>query len=649
MKKNLPVLCITALCSAAIMQGAVVINNGDLEIRDDGTNFGDLFMDGDYFQRYFDGVSTRTNGFAILYEHDAIVANPNKTFFMGFRDKHEFYWQSNYQAFLDTTGSVTSLMKLNADGSLVLYSQSDANDTIVFDPDGSTITFSKSGNSVSFLNDGGVLSTGVGDVTIDGKLTVADDIEIKNDLSIDNTPLDATDQPIVATQPGAFSILGGRADETSQRTGAMFRMGDMTIGADQSSGGGSYFQWFSELDFADGGSKIIYLYLGEWPFALWGYFDVTLTSDTWNAAGRGAITKRFPIAYKTWSQASPGSLHKFAEESSQVLAATGGIATMATIGEIEMFGTQVRVPIYFNNGGRGFGGLYVEGMFSRAYNDNDYPYATIDDYTDPIILDNAIEMEDLRVDGSITLADGTVISDTDDLLSAVLVSSGGANLITQDSSNNTDWGINNSTIGQATSTTMWGEGNTVAGFRSTAWGFETKATGVLSTAWGRSAEAITSISTAWGYFTKASGSTSTAWGSGTFAESYLSTALGRNNVVGFDASNNGSHVWLDLDPLFEIGIGTSAADRANAVTVIKNGQTTLENKYWFDAVDTNDNGVIDSDEDPTTVPVDPDTVIAGDQSSAGEALVVNGHARFNGAIYMEPQGDLSMGAYDGVP
>ena len=97
-------------------------------------------------------------------------------------------------------------------------------------------------------------------------------------------------------------------------------------------------------------------------------------------------------------------------------------------------------------------------------------------------------------------------------------------------------------------------------------------------------------------------------------------------------NNDGDSRWFDLDPLLEVGNGTSDTSRSNALTIIKNGQTTLENKYW-------------DEETPTAIPADPDTELDGDQSSAGEALVVKGHARFEGNVTLPRQGDILMGSF----
>ncbi|MEM7372478.1 MAG: tail fiber domain-containing protein [Bacteroidota bacterium] len=60
-------------------------------------------------------------------------------------------------------------------------------------------------------------------------------------------------------------------------------------------------------------------------------------------------------------------------------------------------------------------------------------------------------------------------------------------------------------------------------------------------------------------------------GRGLLSSSRYSIALGRYNL-GTGASTNS---WVNTDPLFEIGIGTDAANRANAITVLKNGKTGI--------------------------------------------------------------------------
>ena len=59
-------------------------------------------------------------------------------------------------------------------------------------------------------------------------------------------------------------------------------MGRLNTGATAEDYGATYFQWFSELEFPSGGPAVAYLYLGEAPMELWGYFDLTVTADYWD-------------------------------------------------------------------------------------------------------------------------------------------------------------------------------------------------------------------------------------------------------------------------------------------------------------------------------------------------------------------------------
>lgn len=79
-------------------------------------------------------------------------------------------------------------------------------------------------------------------------------------------------------------------------------------------------------------------------------------------------------------------------------------------------------------------------------------------------------------------------------------------------------------------------------------------------------------SLAGGYYSLATGDHSTALGYDLRAESYASFAVGRYNVGGSDPLG-GDTSWFSGDPLFEVGIGDSNSNRANAMTVYKNGNT----------------------------------------------------------------------------
>lgn len=109
------------------------------------------------------------------------------------------------------------------------------------------------------------------------------------------------------------------------------------------------------------------------------------------------------------------------------------------------------------------------------------------------------------------------------------------------------------------------------------------------------------------------------------ATAYASVVLGAfNQTVGTPSSST----WSDSEELFVLGNGLSEVSRANAIEVLKNGQTTLKNRFW-------------SSSTPEVVPTDPD-------ASSGEALVVDGHTRLKGNVTMIRQGDIYMGSFSDV-
>ena len=108
------------------------------------------------------------------------------------------------------------------------------------------------------------------------------------------------------------------------------------------------------------------------------------------------------------------------------------------------------------------------------------------------------------------------------------------------------------------------DGLGATGNYSTAIGFFTSSSGNNSLAT-NGGEASESWAVAMGFGAKALAPYSYAFGM-TRAESLSSAVFGRYNIGGGDAFN-----WIETDPLFEIGNGTDNLDRANALTVLKNG------------------------------------------------------------------------------
>jgi hypothetical protein len=118
--------------------------------------------------------------------------------------------------------------------------------------------------------------------------------------------------------------------------------------------------------------------------------------------------------------------------------------------------------------------------------------------------------------------------------------------------------------------TAFGQNTTALGANATALGNSTSASGVNSIASGANSIASGGQSTALGNGTTAPGDSSTSMGIGTKAGSIGSTAIGRYNT-GLGSAT----VWNATEPIFEIGNGTSPTALSNALTVLKNGNTTI--------------------------------------------------------------------------
>lgn len=97
-------------------------------------------------------------------------------------------------------------------------------------------------------------------------------------------------------------------------------------------------------------------------------------------------------------------------------------------------------------------------------------------------------------------------------------------------------------------------------------GFGTRAVGNYAVATGLFSEALGIGSFTAGTTTVATGIGATAVGSATRADSFLTSVFGAYNVGGGTPDN-----WVDEDPLFEIGNGTSDSNRQNALTLYKDG------------------------------------------------------------------------------
>ncbi|MFD0894236.1 hypothetical protein KBB96_09495 [Luteolibacter ambystomatis] len=135
-----------------------------------------------------------------------------------------------------------------------------------------------------------------------------------------------------------------------------------------------------------------------------------------------------------------------------------------------------------------------------------------------------------------------------------------------------------------------------------------------------------------GYQNIANGKYSFASGYKLTTEALAQTALGSRNLSAGGLLTAANHTsWVNTEALFELGNGNpgaSPAEYSNAITTLKNGRTTLTNKFWSSSAP------LDTPSDATA-------------SSHGDALVVEGHTRLKGRVLLdEAQGDISMGIYE---
>jgi len=145
-------------------------------------------------------------------------------------------------------------------------------------------------------------------------------------------------------------------------------------------------------------------------------------------------------------------------------------------------------------------------------------------------------------------------------------------------------GFMNTASGQLS--TALGTETTASAPYATTLGHLTTANGLWSTAMGKSsissgqyAFAMGNVTTASGYaalamgdYTTASGRISTAFGNRTTAPSAYETVIGRYNS---DYTPSSTTDWITTDRLFVVGNGASDVTKTNALTILKNANTTI--------------------------------------------------------------------------
>jgi hypothetical protein len=179
-----------------------------------------------------------------------------------------------------------------------------------------------------------------------------------------------------------------------------------------------------------------------------------------------------------------------------------------------------------------------------------------------------------------------------------------------------------------------GGNSSINGYYATALGGESYASW-YATSLGSYSSASGYLAAALGSYSSASGHHAAALGAFTTAGTYQEAVVGAFNVLSLGSADS----WVPTEKQFVVGNGVSESERSNAITTLKNGRTSLTNKYW-------------SATTPTAVPTN------ATEASNGEALSVEGHAVINGNATLkgntvlegnvtlaQPQGDISMGDY----
>ena len=160
----------------------------------------------------------------------------------------------------------------------------------------------------------------------------------------------------------------------------------------------------------------------------------------------------------------------------------------------------------------------------------------------------------------------------------------------------TAWGRDTQATGEFA--TAWGRSSTASGSYSSAFGRNTQATNDYATAWGFNTGATQNLATAWGNNTKATGGGATAWGESAIASASYSTAFGDNTgaesygqtTIGtYNTTQTGNATFfVPSDRLLVVGNGTGigAAQRSDALVILKDGTTTLNGALTINTTST---------------------------------------------------------------
>ncbi|HPF10652.1 MAG TPA: hypothetical protein PKW08_05035 [Flavobacteriaceae bacterium] len=137
-------------------------------------------------------------------------------------------------------------------------------------------------------------------------------------------------------------------------------------------------------------------------------------------------------------------------------------------------------------------------------------------------------------------------------------------------SGNRSVAIGNVVVASGYTAVALGNSATSSGYVSFSTGQLTNASGSIATAMGDGTTASGTRSTAMGYNTQSQGYATTTLGEGTIAKSLACLSIGAYNL---GLGGTGS-IYIDTEPIFEVGNGTDSSNRNNALTILKNGTIT---------------------------------------------------------------------------
>lgn len=226
---------------------------------------------------------------------------------------------------------------------------------------------------------------------------------------------------------------------------------------------------------------------------------------------------------------------------------------------------------------------YVETVIGKFNMTNSTCTATTWTSTDPIFVIGNGQTNTTNSDAMVVYKNGTLAAGTGNY--TLDGATPGTNAVAlgeyNDATGNQSVALGTLNKASGTSSVAMGQGSTASGNYSIALGFAntsgntafasgtSSASGSVSTSMGWDSTASGNYSVAIGYATTASGKDSVALGNNSTAQAFGATAISGGNALG------NTTTWVSTDPAFVVGDGNYYVDENDLITVLKNGQTTI--------------------------------------------------------------------------